>query len=273
MSKRIVKEIDFTTEGAHIALVAKAANGEKVLLMKKKTELKKAADEVLISTSMQTFLTTFFYMYSEDANELAQILGYDPQEWTYDIIGDETEITLLKSLTNEDKISQDLYEKIEKMETNFKHLEKEGKDMKTNEEKKAELQKSIDDAVAVAVKVAIEKAAADSAVALEAKDTVIADLRKVEDKRIKDEYTELVKGYSFVEDADVLATTLFKCRGIEGFDVILTTMEKARTAMAEALEGEVGTDEEKDLNKSDETPDQLTKTAELIKARYNKETK
>lgn len=269
MSKRIVKEIDFSGETAHIALVSKAANQQSVLLMKNKdVDLEKAADEILISTSMQTFLTTFFRMWDEDAAELATILGYEPQEWTYSIMGDDTDVTLLKSLTGENMISQDLYERLTKMETNFKQLE--GKDMEKKVEKvEVDLQKSIDDAV----KVALEKAAADSAVVLEKATAEIADLRKAEDTRISDEYIELCKGYSFVEDAEVLATTLFKCRGIEGFDVILTTMEKARTAMKEALEGEVGTDEEKDLEKSEDVPTNLSKTTELIKARYNKEAK
>jgi len=272
MSKRIVHELDFEKEGAHVALVSQGANQQSVLLMKQKKELKKSED-IQITTSMATFLTTFFYMYHEDANELAELLGFEPTDWVYNIIGEDTSVTVLKSYSDGDKISQDLYEKIEKMGVEFTQLIKKEKEMKkTKEELKKEeaaLQKSIDDAVKVAVKVALEKADVEKGVALKAKDTEIADLKKAEDTRVKDGYVELCKGYSFVEDADVLADTLFKCKGIEGFNIILDTLEKARTAIAGELEGELGTDQEKVLKKED-VPDHLTKTAELIKARHGK---
>jgi len=280
MSKRIVHDIDFQKEGAHVALVSKGANQQEVLLMKKKEELKKAADEVFISTSMQTFLTTFFYMWREDAAELATVLGYEPQEWTYDIIGDDTNVTLLKSLTSEDKVSQDLYEKIEKMGVEFTQLIKEGIEMKKTKEElkkeadaKVDLQKSIDDAVTAALaKEAVKTAELKKE--LEAKETAIADLKKAGDTRIKDGYVALCKGYSFVEDADILAETLFKCKEVEGFNLLLDTLEKARTAIAGELEGEEGTDQEKILEKDAKEPDHLQKTADLIKARHgNKENK
>jgi hypothetical protein len=219
-------------------------------------------------------------MWTDDAAELATVLGYEPQEWTYDIIGDDTQVTLLKSLKSGDKISQDLYEKIEKMGVEFTQLIKEGIEMKkTKEELKKEadakvaLQKSIDDAV----KTALEKEAVKTEKLkkeLEDKDTAIADLKKVEDTRIKDGYIALCKGYSFVEDADVFAETLFKCKEVEGFNLLLDTLEKARTAIAGELEGEAGTDQEKLLKTEDKVPDHLTKTADLIKERHgNKENK
>lgn len=268
MAKRVVHELDFQTEGAHVAMVTKGANQQSVLLMKK-------SDEVQISTSMQTFLTTFFYMWESDAKELTKILGYEPQEWSCDIIGDDTEVTLLKSLDKDSKISPELYGKIEKMGEKFTNLLKEGKTMpkkKVEDVVTLDLQKSIDDAV----KIALEKQEAETAKlekSLEERELEITNLKKAEDGRVKEGFVELCKGYSFVEDATSFAETLFLCKGIDGFDTILDTLEKARTVIKEALEGEVGTDEEADLTKSVDTPKHLTKTAELIKARYSKESK
>lgn len=263
MSKRIVKALNFETEGAHVALVGRGANKQEVLLMKQ-------ADELQITTSMHSFLQKYFRLYHKDAQELNKLLRVDSQEWMVSILGDDENVEILKNLEADGIVSKELYRKIETMEANFNLLEKEGKNMKKEavEKKEIDLQKSIDDAV----KIALVKAESEKVKAIAAKDLEITNLKKAEDVRIKNEYVELAKGYSFVEDAEALATTLFKCRDIKGFEIILTTLEKARNAMKEALEGEVGTDEEA-TPISVEVPTHLSKTAALIKARYNKENK
>ena len=272
MAKRVIKQVDFSQDGSHICICGNPANGQEevtILKSKEKKIEKQVSNEVQISTSMQTFLRTFFGMWIDDASELAEVLGYEPQEWTYSAIGDDTQVQILKSLTTESMVDENLYKKIVKMEKDFKLLQKEKNMEKKGTKVEVDLQKSIDDAVKVALEKAAVEAKVEATELVKAKDVEIAELRKAEDTRIKGEYVELCKGYSFVEDADVLATTLFKCKSVEGFDVILTTLEKARVAVKTALEGEIGTDEERDLNKSGDLPTNLTKTAELIKARYN----
>ncbi|MCP4341358.1 MAG: hypothetical protein GY799_21385 [Desulfobulbaceae bacterium] len=265
MTKRIVHEMDFKKDGAHVALVTKGANQQSVLLMKK-------SNEVRVNTSMHTFLKRFFGMMHDDAGELTHMMGMEPQDWYHERLGPDTEVHMLKSLDDESFISSDLYAKLEKMESDFKQLEK-GRQMKDEKTTVTmDLQKSID----AAVNAALAKQAGETAElkkTLEDKETILADLQKAEDTRIKGEFVELCKGYSFVEDADTLAVALFKCKDVEGFDLITGTLEKARKAIKDELEGEVGTDEEVELNKSEEVPDNMSQTAKLIKARYNKETK
>ena len=278
MTKMIVHNLDFEKEGAHVALVTKGANKQEVLLMKKKTDLKKV-EEIKIVTSMQTFLSTFFYMWWEDAGELAKILGYEPQEWMFDIIGEDTSVELLKSLDTNSTVSKELYENIEKMSEKFNEkLTKTQKQKEVEMTKKKEdvkdvdLQKKINDAVALALEKQV-KETNDLQKSLDEKDAEVKELKKAAEKKEKDEMIELCKGYSFVEDADTLAESLFLCKGIKGFDLILDTLEKARIALKEGLEGEIGTEEEANLNKDNDNSDNVNKTTELIKARNVKENK
>ncbi len=274
MTKMIVQDLDFKKDGAHVALVTKGANQQEVLLMKKKTELSKA-EEVKISTSMSTFLTTFFYMWRDEANELAEILGFEPQEWTYNIIGEDTTIELLKSLDEDSVVSKDLSEKINKMSGEFTKLIKQKEvEMAKKDDKKTEV--DIEKTVKEAVKIALEKQTKETSElqkSLDDKEAELVDLRKAAEKKEKDEMVELCKGYSFVEDAEKLAVSLSLCKGIEGFDIILETLEKAREAIKASLETELGTDEEADLNKKNDNEDNVDKTTELLKKRNAKETK
>jgi Xaa-Pro aminopeptidase len=269
--KRIVKKVDFSKEGSHVAVVATPANGqEEVTVLKSKDVDLKKAEEVQITTSMQTFLKTFFGLWTEDAAELAQILGYEPQEWYWDNIGEDTTVELMKSAVEDPKenlIHKDTYENLKKARVEFNKLRK-GKIM-PKEEKKEDLKKEKD------LMVELEKQREEMAElkkALDAEKEERVKLEKAALKKQKDELVELCKGYSFVEDADKLADALFLCKSVEGFDLIQETLEKARKALKAALEGEKGTDEEADLTETVEIPVDVTKTAELLKAR-NKENK
>src|SRR6056297_1763242 len=108
--KRKIKKVDFSGDNSHIALVSAAANGqEDITIMKSKggslgdkdndvtKNVVQKAEEVRITTSMATFLETFFRMFHEDANELAELLGYEPTEWFFDMVGDDTIVEMLKS--------------------------------------------------------------------------------------------------------------------------------------------------------------------------------
>lgn len=273
MAKRKVKEVDFSKEGSHIAIVGSPANGqEDVTILKSKEEDLQKAEEVQITTSMSTFLTMFFYMWREDANELAELLGYEPQEWSYELIGDDTSVELLKSLDENSTVSKELYENIEKMSSEFNKLIKikteKDEVMAKEKEKKTDLSKEIKEAVEAALAKEKEKLA-DLEKSLKEEQEKNAELEKAAKAKEKDEMVELCKGYSFAEDAEKLADSLFLCKGIEGFDLILETLEKARIALKEALETEVGTDEEADLTKETGNSKDVDKTSELIKARKN----
>jgi len=269
--KRVVKEIDFTGEDAHVALVEKGANGQSVLLMKNKSkevDIEKAQD-VQVTMSMVSFLQTFFYMYFDEANELAELLGYEPIDWAYDVMGKDTSVELLKSLDVNSTVSKELYDNIEKMSAEFTKLIKKRTEIMAD--KKKELEKGKDD---LAVELEKQKTElAELKKSLEAEKAKSIELEKAAIKKEKAEMIELCKGYSFAEDSEKLAESLFLCKGIDGFDLILETLEKARTALKEVLEKEIGTDEEADLSKKSDNADHIDKTTELIKKRYAKENK
>jgi hypothetical protein len=274
MTKRIVKKVDFSKEGSHICICGLPANGQEevTILKSKETNLNKMSEEVKITTSMKNFLQTFFNMWDDEAATLAKILGYDVNEWCYDYIGGETEVEILKGAHEENQevtVNKETYDNLKKAKQEFGKLyrqhEKETtmSDKKTSGDTNTDLQKSIDEAVKVALKKEKEKFEAELK---KAKDEA-AELKKAAEQKAKDEMTELCKGYSFVEDAEVLSEALFLCKSVKGFDVILDTLEKARTAIKASLETEIGTDEEVDLTESEELPENLTKTTEILKKR------
>lgn len=279
MANRKVKKVDFSKEGSHVAIVTTPGNGQEevTILKSKETNLNKMADEVKITTSMKNFLQTFFNMWDDEAATLAKILGYDVNEWYYDYIGDETEVEILKGVQEENqevKVNKGTYDNLTKARQEFRKLYRQHEKETTMSEKKtsgaelqktseADLQKSIDEAVQIALKKEKEKYEAELK---KAKDEA-ADLKKAAEQKAKDEMTELCKGYSFVQDAEVLSEALFLCKSIKGFDVILDTLEKARTAIKASLETEIGTDEELNLTKSEKLPENISKTTELLKKR------
>lgn len=80
-AKRKINEFNFDTEGAHVALVDKAANGQSVLVMKSlkasEEEIKKAlSKDVTVKMTIMEFLTRHLDMWWDDAEIVAGLLGY-----------------------------------------------------------------------------------------------------------------------------------------------------------------------------------------------------
>lgn len=117
--KRILTNIDFAGDKAHLALTSKSngpANGMDVALVMKNTnfspEFIQKIQEVQVTLSLPEFLRRFFSVYYEDAEVLARFLGYVPpessDEWNYeDYIQEKVDsFTILKSLNDtQDKSS------------------------------------------------------------------------------------------------------------------------------------------------------------------------
>lgn len=86
-AKRKLQEISFDHAGAHVALTSEeqggAANGYKTVLMKSKLfspELIEKAQEIRVTMQLPDFLRTFFNLYGSDADVLARMMGYEPEE-------------------------------------------------------------------------------------------------------------------------------------------------------------------------------------------------
>jgi hypothetical protein len=95
-AKRTLSNIDFSKEGAHLALVSKEqggpANGHDYAVVMKATNLSpeviQKMQQVQVTLELPEFLRRFFSLYSEDAEVLARMLGYVPpetkDEWNYE---------------------------------------------------------------------------------------------------------------------------------------------------------------------------------------------
>ena len=87
-AKRKLTDITFEHEGAHLALVHKvqggAASGYKTLVMKsvdnRSPEFIEKASQVKVTLSLPDFLEKFFHVWGEDAELLATLFGYEPNE-------------------------------------------------------------------------------------------------------------------------------------------------------------------------------------------------
>lgn len=83
-AKRKLSEIDFTNQGAHLALVSESqggpANGADYALIMKSVKFSKEMIEkmqqVRVTMELPDFLQKFFYIYGEDAKVLAYMMGY-----------------------------------------------------------------------------------------------------------------------------------------------------------------------------------------------------
>lgn len=86
--KRSLKDIDFSKEDSHIALVGPAvggpANGQDYALVMKAVTFSEEAIEkmqaIKVTLSVPDFLRKFFNLYYEDAEVLARLMGYVPEE-------------------------------------------------------------------------------------------------------------------------------------------------------------------------------------------------
>lgn len=82
-AKRKLKDIDFSNEGAHVALVSKDQGGpasghDYALVIKANTspEFIEKVQSVTLTMELPDFLQKFFYLWEEDAEALAYLMGY-----------------------------------------------------------------------------------------------------------------------------------------------------------------------------------------------------
>jgi hypothetical protein len=91
-AKRVLKKFDFNKDDHCVSLVGAdlghAANGFKTLVIKASApeetiEIKKALEQVTLTLSMEEFLRKFFDMWSDDAEVLAKLLGFETEHEAY----------------------------------------------------------------------------------------------------------------------------------------------------------------------------------------------
>lgn len=124
--KRVLKNLDFTGDNAHIALISAAqggpANGRDVALVLKSSEgypkeFVEKMQQVRVTYELPEFLRTVFGLYYEDAEVLARMLGYvepvgetsSSDNWYEDYLNKKVEsFEVLKSLNSAESITEAL---------------------------------------------------------------------------------------------------------------------------------------------------------------------
>lgn len=121
--KRKLTDISFEKEGAHVALVSKdqggAANGHSYSLVLKANnfsqEYIEKMQQVRVTMDLPDFLERFFHLYGSDAQVLARMMGYVPEEkeeeeWSYEKYIEERleQFEVLKSLNSADDLNLEL---------------------------------------------------------------------------------------------------------------------------------------------------------------------
>lgn len=256
LAKRKIHAFNFKGEASHVALVDKAANLQTVLTMK-------AADpEVTVSLTMKNFLKKMFGMWEEDAACLAGVLGYDSgvydtytkADGTY--MSDEefiaAKIDSIQLLKGEDldKVPKSVELKVEELMKEF------GDKLNSSEgspQEEATISKTTGESDMDEVQIKKEELAAFKAQAKEV-DTLKAQLKEVDTlkaqlvsmqaekaEKAKTEMTDVVKGYTFIEEGDREATVELLLK-TDDSEILLKSLEKARDAIAAATMEESGVD-------------------------------
>lgn len=99
------------------------------------------------------------------------------------------------------------------------------------------------------------------------------ELEKAKQEAVKAQYVELVKGYSFVDEAEQegLVNVLMKAAAIEGADVFVSALEKAQAAITKFATNTVGVDGEGEvLSQVDKEQSLVRKALNARKQNKNK---
>ena len=265
--KRKLTNIDFSKEGAHVALVDKAANGHDVLVIKAldTEEINKA--EIQVKMDVVNFLTTFFNLWSFEAATLAEIFGVDTEYFDDEFRFEEfnsigaSEVTLLKSASKVEKTEESLVDYIGTLEMEdlntlkafaegFNTTLKEHRDM-TDINKAAEIQ--VDLEKAVEEKEVIQKALD------EAKEQLV-EITKAKQETLKTEYLEKAKGFG--AETEDLGLAMADIAASESGMTVLKALEDAHKRLDEVVEKEAGFSGKAVEGEPEETP--------IMKAMKNK---
>jgi len=262
-----VHAFNFKGEGAHVALVDKAANLQEVLTMKA------AEPEVLVSLTMKDFLKKMFGMWEEDAATLAGMLGYKSdvyddyknEDGTYmsdqEYISNKIDTVQLLKGQDLDKIPESISLKVEELIKEFGDQLNSSKGSPEEEAKTSKLngESNMDDVQIKKTELEALKAQAKEVESfkaqlkeVEALKAQLEEMKSEKAAKAKADLTDVVKGYSFISEGDQEPMVDFLLKA-EGSDVFLASLEKARVAIAAAAMEETGVeggDAEVDVEKS-----------------------
>lgn len=243
--KRRLTNIDFSKEGAHVALVDKAANGHDVLIMKavEDEEINKA--EVQITLDVINFLTTFFNMWSWEAATLAEIFGVETDYFDDEFRFEEfnsigaSEVTLMKSASGVENTEETLSAFVRNLPSEDLNTLKAFAESFYN--KKEEVNKMADTEKAAEVQVELEKAVEEKDAiqkSLDEANEKLAEINKAEEESVKAEYIEVAKGFG--AETEDLGLAMAVISASESGMTVIKALEDAHKRLDEVVEKEAG---------------------------------
>lgn len=302
--KRKLKNIDFSDDTSHIALVSKhqggPASGANYNLVLKNVEGRspefiEKVQSIQVELSLPDFLSRFFGLWCEDAEILARLLGYIPEEqedgWDYEDYIEErlSAFTIIKSL-HEAKSLPDALSKLTEqdyldiltdqalIEKALKEFDSKKSDTSTNVENtkveasaskvtknKKEKQMATPEMVEKSELIALQKSLDDQRVALE---KALADVKQYEDEKkeaIVKSKTDAVK--AVVKDEKQAAVVVKAALALEDqsdFDALVEVFKSMNDLLEKSgLFQEQGVSAEASEDKPGET-----KLMKALKARH-----
>lgn len=296
-AKRKLSEISFDHEGAHLALCSKsqgaANNWNKALIMKGHNfspEFIQKMQSVQVTMQLPDFLQKFFGLWYEDAEILARLMGYVPEEkedWDYDDYIEErlSAFTILKSLheaknlpdalsklTEQDYLDvlsdQVVLEKALKefaeADTSTKNVEKQVEASASKKIKKEKVMTQATDMVEKEKLVAVEKAMSDQKIELEKALAQVKQFEEAQKQAIVKSKTDAVTAVLKDEkEATVVVKAVLALGEEDGVELL--NIFKAKEVLIEKSKAfeELGAS-----TSAEEDKPQESKLAQVIKSKY-----
>lgn len=299
-AKRILKDFDFSKDNHCISLVGTdlggAANGFEVIAMKalnqpeETIELSKALEQITVTLSMEEFLRKFFGMWSDDAETLTKLMGFETEyesykreqesngeeSWDYSKYLEEkvSQFKILKSMNEGEvtEITKSAFEEIvalqQKHETALvEHINKKVKQMEELELVKSAL--SAKDAE-LTTQVELVKSLESKVAELEQS---ISVFKAAEDKAKFDAFAAQLNGLVAEDKFEQVAKGLYALHNVDA-DAATASIEALKSAATNAKVLADGLTQEQSHAEVTNAQDVAkAKEAELIKAAYQKQSR
>ncbi len=305
-AKRVLKKFDFNKDNHCVSLVGpelgNAANGFKVLTVKASNaveetiEITKALEQVTLKLSMQEFLRKFFDMWSDDAEVLTKLLGFETEheayvkakkerqaseeanEEEYDWEAEHTkwlesrvsQFQLMKSMNDGSvqQINKSAFNEIVALQQNLEPALIEHFTTKEKQMEELELAKS-----ALSAKEAELSTQVELTKSLEAKvqelEQALSVVKAAEEKAKFDEFAEQLKGLVADEKFENVAKAMYEMHKVNA-EVVEVQIEALKAAKQNAQVSADGLTQEQGHSEVQDA-EQAAKAAEIAKAAKAKE--
>lgn len=299
-AKRVLKKFDFNKDNHCVSLVGpelgNAANGFKTILIKSANqeetiEITKALQQVSLTLSMEEFLRKFFDMWSDDAEVLTKLLGFETEHEAYVKANKErkaseesdweaehtkriesrlSQFQLMKSMNDGSvqQINKSSFNEVVALQQKLEPALIEHFTIKEKQMEELELAKS-----ALSAKEAELSTQVELTKSLEAKvqelEQALSVVKAAEEKAKFDEFAESIKGLVADEKFENVAKAMYEMHKVNA-EVVEVQIEALKAAKQNAQVAAEGLTQEQGHSEVQDA-DQAAKAAEIAKAAKAKE--